>query len=374
MTKFHILENIPAEQLSAKFNDVVAAAKSADIPAQTFVGWLTTAVDAGRLYNVSIDESKNMLLMFSRELREGTLTIQQLTAVQQTVAKSPEGFQAMIAGRVMEKGGPLADYLKSVGATTPLGQAAAIRALGEGAMINPETRELYTPQSGPERTRLDALQLEAQKEYQAFIKENAGKLGMGAADYIGATAKVAGLAGMRPESLYGGQEMIKALGIDFSGIVKSSDAMVKSAEMHRKAAEDNLRAAKEQSENASVQRRAWNQVGEWLQYYNSYWSEQIERGTGNWEKAEEIRKTREEYEAGKTTQIGKATALDRLNYSRTGESKLPVGAGERALREGNDLYITVSPELPPVRISARNAPADTLKEPGRTKKITPREE
>lgn len=110
-----MLDQIPVYELADKFTGVINAAKMADVSTQTFSGWLTTLVEQGKGYNVSVDESKNLLVMFSRELREGILTTQQLAQVQKVAAAAPEGFKALLGQRALAQGGELADYIRSRG-------------------------------------------------------------------------------------------------------------------------------------------------------------------------------------------------------------------------------------------------------------------
>ena len=145
----------------------------------------------------------------------------------------------------------------------------------------------------------------------------------------------------------------------------------KAAIAHRKTAEDNLKIADEQAKSASAGRRAWNKLGEWIDISNSVFEEWSARSRGDVEKAEGIKKIRDQYEAGASTRMGRTMAYERL-HPLAGAA--PGYTAEQTFKQGGDVYVIVSPGMPPMLIEARNAPADTAKEPGRVKKITPTKE
>lgn len=278
MTNFRVLEDVPFERLKNSFLGIDYAAKEAGITTSTFVGWLNTAIDSGKLYNISIDESKNLLLRYSSELREGTLTVQQLTTAQKAVGTSPEGFRAMMGQRIAEAGGPVAQYLESIGATSAMGRATAIRAIGEGMLVSPTTGELYKPEEGSkDADRLNMYRQMVEKSYAEYITGMARKFSDSPGEYAGFLEKFGAMAGIRGDTLFGTQEMTKALAFDATrGVTRPGEEMLEAAKQSLSAAEKTLEAANIQYENQTQMRRFLNAYqrgmeATWLSWGTTYW-------------------------------------------------------------------------------------------------------
>jgi len=259
MTNFKVLEDVDMKQLANRFMSIDYAAKEAGVTTQSFVGWLNTAIDAGKIYNVSIDESKNLIGRFSTELREGTLTMTQVTAMQTAVAKSPEGFRAFIGGKMAEQGGPVADYFSSIGATSAIGRATALRALGEGMLIN-EKGEVYKPEEGSDNEkRMMSLRQSAEKAYSGYVTGEAEKRASSPAEMPFWIERFASMFGMKGDTLFQGQEMVGGLGADATraAYVKFGQEMLEAAKENQSAAIKQLQAARIQEESQSAISKVW---------------------------------------------------------------------------------------------------------------------
>jgi len=244
MTNFKVLEDVDMKQLANRFMGIDYAAKEAGVTTQSFVGWLNTAIDAGKIYNVSIDESKNLIQRFSTELREGTLTMQQITQIQSTVARSPQGFRAFIGGKIAEEGGPLADYFASIGATTALGRSGAMEGIGEGKLM--KDGKLYKPEEGSddEKRVLMYRQL-AEKRFSDYVEENMRRSSTNTAEWPELRQLFMGQIGLKGDTLFQTQELQGGLGADATKSVyaKAGGEMLEASKENQSAAIKQLEAA-----------------------------------------------------------------------------------------------------------------------------------
>ena len=131
MRQFAILEGTSFPNLKNKIYDVALAAESAGMPMRDFANYLSTAVEEGRKYNISIDESSRLTTLFGRELQEGTITMNEIIQLQSAGAKAPMGVQVMLGEQFLGMGGPVGTYLRQVGATDALSAGVVMKAISE---------------------------------------------------------------------------------------------------------------------------------------------------------------------------------------------------------------------------------------------------
>ena len=147
MTQFNILEGVALPNLTARFAETIQQARDMNMPANMFIQTLSQLVEKGRVYNVSMDESTNLIRFFGREIQEGTISMQQLASLQNVGAAAPLGMQALVAERVMGQGGALAAQFSRVGAEDPYFGAKAVQGILRGSMLTEEGK-FITPEEG----------------------------------------------------------------------------------------------------------------------------------------------------------------------------------------------------------------------------------
>jgi len=265
MVQFRVLEQEELPKLSERFAETVKMADRANVPAGQFVSWLTSASESLKSYSVSTFETSNLIGRFGRELQNGTMTIQQIVAGQRAVANAPEGLQAMVGQEIIEGGGPLAEFMKSRGATTPHLVATVVRAISQGSVVEKSGRirhaetEEEKEMVGEQRQLIEAAIGNMLNRYSRQIAGDGGELAMHAARmYLSKEWKL--ISGDTGEAT-GGQLLQSIFGMD----ARDAAAMAKGGskgllEGTREGAtlEDLLERGKElQDEQMTFQKEVW---------------------------------------------------------------------------------------------------------------------
>jgi hypothetical protein len=177
MRQFAILEGTAFPNLKNKIYDVALAAEEAGMPMRDFANYLSTAVEEGRKYNISIDESSRLTTLFGRELQEGTITMNEIIQLQSAGAKAPMGVQVMLGEQFLATGGPVGSYLRRVGATDALSAGVVMKAISEGSLPT-AAGEIVGPteQTAEQKRMFNELRGEIDKARPEMIQKLAEQL------------------------------------------------------------------------------------------------------------------------------------------------------------------------------------------------------
>jgi hypothetical protein len=138
MTQFRLLEGTALPELQNRIANLSNEARKAGIPAEEYISTLSQMVQQNRQYGTSIEESRQLMHLFSRELQQGTISVQEIIQAQHAAQRAPLGLQAMVGMQMLRQGGPVADMLRDLGAEDPYTAGMAIRTTLQGGMMTPE--------------------------------------------------------------------------------------------------------------------------------------------------------------------------------------------------------------------------------------------
>jgi len=196
------------------------------------------------MYNTTIEQNTNMVRFFSRELYRGTITMQQLTHLQQAGANTPEGFQALIASEMLGSEGGVGDILRDTGATNPMSAARALRAMLQGSLV--EGGAIRDPETEAEKEIAAGRKETIEREMGDWVKRNAERMagpGGAAMDINSFIRKLSEMLGIvsSGDTEAAGESIFGAFTKDFTLNIAEQKS---SSEMMSGAAKDILNAAK----------------------------------------------------------------------------------------------------------------------------------
>ena len=335
-TQMRMLENIPIEQLGEKFKGLVDVADRMGVPANDFIQWVTQATDQGRQHNISMEQSTNLVRLFTRELQEGSITIQQVMGVQTAAQRAPEGIQAMIGREIMRRGGPLAETLRAAGLTQPHQLATGFRAMAEGTLITPEG--FRRPAGVAEEAQAQEQREKLESVFVEVINGIATKLaGEGASP--GATQEAIRRIGVSMRAIDPGTTVVSALELweavgrdtrDSTEIMAdASKGFGDTTREYTSATELFDEGAKMFRDHVTIHKQAWDAIRSGFEDGVSMFDEAVKKLIGDEEGAENRRREREaawatEMESGRTPFGPRALGHLAAAYGGGGG----IGAGE----------------------------------------------
>lgn len=129
MVKLRQLDDVPTELLGDRFNDLASAARDAHRPVVDYIADVTALTEQTRRYGIGLTDNMRLVSLFSRELQDGVVSIQDLTKLQIGFAQAGEGERAFAMNQILQRGlvsGDLAGRMQAVS-----GNAVALQRLGQ---------------------------------------------------------------------------------------------------------------------------------------------------------------------------------------------------------------------------------------------------
>lgn len=131
MGMYRRLEDTPVEGLSDKFNALANAALSASRPVNAFAKDVMQLTQLNSAYGGNLEANIGLISLFSRELQNGIVTVQDLSRMQFGFANKDPGTQAWVANQLLSRGligGQAAAQLRGL---SPVSMAYQIRDMYE---------------------------------------------------------------------------------------------------------------------------------------------------------------------------------------------------------------------------------------------------
>lgn len=143
MVAMRRIEEIPVAQLASRFNELGNRAFRAGMTVSEYAGHVQTLTENTKRYNIGFSENERIVDMFSRELQQGLVTIQDLVRLQTGMATAPPGQRAFWVQQALQRG-----FL-------PENLARELEPLaGNAAALEQRARELYSDPTQPDAGRM----------------------------------------------------------------------------------------------------------------------------------------------------------------------------------------------------------------------------
>lgn len=131
MGMYRKLDDVPVEQLAEKFNSLANAAYSASRPVAAFAKDVMQLTQLNAEYGGNLQSNIGLISLFSRELQNGVLTVQDLSRMQFGFANKDPGTQAWVANQLLSRGLIHGSAAQKLSGLSPYSMAFQARAMYE---------------------------------------------------------------------------------------------------------------------------------------------------------------------------------------------------------------------------------------------------